>query len=76
MNPGQQKINAWLDKAFRVVKAVHPTVDFGTDTPEAREAVAALEYCLDEHFCVEGSFMDLEGVKLAWRNWYQLCIPF
>lgn len=76
MNPSQQAIKEWLDKAHKVVLAVYPDVCFATDTPEVREAQQGLEYCLDEHFCVPGSFMDLEGVRIAWRNYYQLCRPF
>lgn len=73
---GQAGINEWLNTAHRVVLMVHPDTDFATDTPEVMEAQRALEYCLYEHFCVPGSFMDLEGVRLAWRSYYNLCKPF
>lgn len=76
MNPGQQQINKWLDKAHRVVLAAFPTVSFATDTPEVAEKQKALEFCLHEHFCVPGSYMDLEGVRLAWREYYGACMPF
>lgn len=66
----------WVEKARQVVTFTYPSVDWQCQTPETAEAYRALIFCLEEHFLTPGSFMDLEGVREAWRVYYQSCLPF
>jgi hypothetical protein len=73
---GTQACTDWLKQAQKVVVAAYPAIFFGKDDPDANANERALEYCLDEYFCVPDSYMDWEGVMEAWRRFYRSCIPF
>lgn len=66
---------AWVEKARQVVTITCPNVDWQCETPETAEALRGLVFCLTEHFLTPDSFMDLEGVREAWRTYYRSCIP-
>jgi hypothetical protein len=78
MDNAREQMSAWVLKAFRVVNAAFPSVDWTRDTPEVQKAEDDLDWALFTYFYSDIAGQPtgtIDGVREAWRAFYRAHLP-